>query len=210
MVNSANHPEDAQIHFFTGTYFLMPRELLGREIVELDLGCGCGSYTCELAKRFPERQILAADVMIGRLRKVVKRANRMELENLAVLRTEARHLIALMMPDRSLDRIHLLCPDPWPKDRHKGHRLLASDFLSQLHRVLKDDGIFHFSSDDVPYCEAVEKLLLSSDIFVSAPEAIEELKDIKSDFERRWNDEGKAVKHIAFRKVPRPFASIGH
>ena len=66
MVNSANHPEDAQIHFFTGTYFLMPRELLGREIVELDLGCGCGSYTCELAKRFPERQILAADVMIGR------------------------------------------------------------------------------------------------------------------------------------------------
>jgi hypothetical protein len=56
----------------------------------------------------------------------------------------------------------------------------------------------------------VEKLLLSSDIFVSAPEAIEELKDIKSDFERRWNDEGKAVKHIAFRKVPRPFASIGH
>ena len=210
MINSTNHPEDGQIHFFTGTYFLMPEGLLERECVELDLGCGCGSFTCELAKRFPERQILAADVMVGRLRKVVKRANRMELDNLAVLRTEARHLIALMMPDRSLDRIHLLCPDPWPKDRHKGHRLLASDFLAQIHRVLKKGGIFHFSSDDVPYCNAVEKLFLSADIFESAPEAIEELRDIKSDFECRWNEQGKAVKHIAFRRVEKTFTSIGH
>ena len=210
MVNSANHPEDAQIRFFTGTYFLMPQELLNREIVELDLGCGCGSYTCELAKRFPERQILAADVMVGRLRKVVKRANRMELENLAVLRTEARHLIALMMPDRALDRIHLLCPDPWPKNRHRGHRLLCCDFTTQLHRVLKPGAVFHFSSDDENYCDAVNRVMESSGLFELDMSALADVAHIKSDFEKRWLSEGKPVHHRTWRTLPLPAITIGH
>ena len=147
-----NHPEDAEIRFFTGTWELYPaEELAAAAVVELDLGCGVGSYTAELAKRYPERKILAADVMVGRLRKLVKRCRRMGIGNMTILRTEARHLVAFMLPDESVDRLHLLCPDPWPKGRHSGHRLLTSDFVSQLHRVLKKDGIFHFSSDDEPY-----------------------------------------------------------
>jgi len=39
--------------------------------IELDLGSGKGSFTTELAKRHPERIILAADVLSGRLRKLV-------------------------------------------------------------------------------------------------------------------------------------------
>ena len=133
-----NHPEDAEIRFFTGTWELYPaEELAAAAVVELDLGCGVGSYTAELAKRYPERKILAADVMVGRLRKLVKRCRRMGIGNMTILRTEARHLVAFMLPDESVDRLHLLCPDPWPKGRHSGHRLLTSDFVSQLHRVLK-------------------------------------------------------------------------
>ena len=79
-----------------------------------------------LAARYPERRILAADVMLGRLRKVVKRLERSGSANWEVLRVEARMLIGRMLPDASLDRIHLLCPDPWPKGRHRGHRLLAA------------------------------------------------------------------------------------
>ncbi len=210
MALSNNHPEDAEIRFFTGTYELFPAELLDAPQVELDLGCGVGSFTCELARRYPQRRILAADVMIGRLRKVVKRTHRMELTNLTVLRTEARHLVALMLPDASLDRLHLLCPDPWPKDRHRGHRLLTSDFAAQLHRVLKPDGIFHFSSDDVSYFNAVRNVIFNSGLFADEPEAIADLVDIKSDFEVRWNEQGKAVNHLSLRRLPLPPHSIGH
>ncbi len=204
-----NHPEDAEIRFFTGIYDLFPAaELAG--VVELDLGCGVGSFTAELARRYPERRILAADVMVGRLRKLVKRSHRFGLANLAILRTEARCLVARMLPDSSLDRLHLLCPDPWPKGRHRGHRLLTSDFAAQLHRVLKPAGIFHFSSDDVPYVEAVQRVIASSGLFEEAPEAISDLADIKSDFELRWNEEGKAVRHISYRRLPLPPRAIGH
>lgn len=206
-----NHPEDAEIRFFTGSWELFPEaELHTAPTVELDLGCGVGSYTAELAKRHPERKILAADVMIGRLRKLVKRCRRMGIENISVLRTEARHLVAFMLPDESIDRLHLLCPDPWPKGKHSGHRLLTSDFVSQLHRVLKPEGIFHFSSDDEPYYTAVRGVLAASKLFVEEPETIADLAGIKSDFELRWNEEGKPVHHIAYRRIPRPPHTVGH
>ena len=180
------------------------------EVVELDMGCGAGSFTVALAERYPERTVYAADVMLGRLRKVVKKMEHRRLTNMQVLRVEARNLIAMMLPDSSLDRIHILCPDPWPKNRHRGNRLLCSDFTTQLHRVLKADGIFHFSSDDEYYCEAVNKVIAASGLFESFPEGIADLTGIKSDFEKRWLAEGKMVHHRAWRKLPLPKITIGH
>ena len=65
------HPEDEKILRLRTFYGILEPE---REICELDLGCGAGSFTIALASRYPERQILAADMLMGRLRKVVKRA----------------------------------------------------------------------------------------------------------------------------------------
>jgi len=202
------HEEDAKIHLLTEFYgHFIPAEA---PVVELDLGCGNGSFTGALAKRYPESRILAADVMIGRLRKLVRRCEREGIENMDILRCEARMLIGKMLPDASLDRIHLLCPDPWPKDRHRGHRLLASNFTALLHRVLKPEGIFHFSSDDSAYCDAVGRVLAESKLFADAPESIADIADVKSDFELRWIEQGKSVSHRAWRKLPLPPHTIGH
>ena len=203
----AGHLEDQQINILTSSYCRL--DPVG-DTVELDMGCGAGSFTVALAKKYPERRVLAADVMLGRLRKVVKKSERANVENISVLRVEARSLIAMMLPDSSIDRIHILCPDPWPKNRHRGNRLLCSDFTSQLHRVLKSDGIFHFSSDDEYYCDAVNKIIAASGIFIPFQQGISDLQGVQSDFERRWLAEGKAVHHRAWKKIPLPKITIGH
>lgn len=94
--------------------------------------------------------------------------------------------------------MHILCPDPWPKDRHRHNRLLTSDFLGQLHRVLKKGGVFHFSSDDAEYFEPVIQLLENSHLFTRDDSKLDDITDIKSDFEIRWLNIGKVVQHCAF------------
>ena len=204
---SEKHPEDAKIEIYTDRYCRLE---LDAPCVELDLGCGVGSFTSALARRFPERLILGADVMLGRLRKLVRRNDRLGLTNCRVLRVEARQLLTIMLPDRSLDRIHLLCPDPWPKERHQRHRLLTSDFTAQLHRVLKEDGIFHFSSDDVNYREAVKRILAASGLFEEISCPPDELPAVPTDFEQRWLEAGKDVLHLYCRKLPLSFSGVGH
>ena len=202
------HQEDASIRILTGVYEHLP--VPSGVPCELDLGCGTGSFSIALAARHPERQIFCADVMLGRLRKVVRRRDRSGVNNLEVLRVEARFLLGIMLQDRTLDRIHLLCPDPWPKNRHRGHRLLCCDFTTQLHRVLKLGGIFHFSSDDVRYCEAVGRVLEASGLFAPAPDGIADLSGLQSDFEARWLEEGRNVPHRAWRTLELPKITIGH
>ena len=157
-----------------------------------------------------KRLILAAAMLSGRLRKLVKRNQREGVENMRVLKAEARMLIARLLPDRSLDRIHILCPDPWPKDRHSGNRLLSSNFMTHIHRVLKDDGVWHFSTDDLEYLAAVRKAVAASQLFRDDPSRLSDIADVKTDFEVMWNSEGKEVYHHGWVKLPLPKPEIGH
>ena len=195
---------DSRISILTDKYVLLKDFFPMKQdaFLELDLGCGTGDLAVPLAERFPERTVIAADIMLGRLRKVARKAKRRGIENLAFFRVEARHLITLIMPDASIDRLHIICPDPWPKERHRGHRLASSDFMAQIHAKLKPDGIFHFATDDVPYMEMVTKNVETSGLFKDAPRsALEDISDIKTEFERQWLEQGKDVPHKAWQKI---------
>ncbi len=167
-------------------------------INELDLGCGKGGFTCVLAGKYPERNIFAADVMLGRLRKLEKRAGRLGLSNIGLLRVDAWNLAGHFLPDSALDRIHILCPDPWPKDRHRGNRLLSSEFIGRLLRVLKKGGVVHFATDDRNYFGSVTRLFEGNASYIRDDSKISDILDIKSDFENKWESEGTSVLHSAW------------
>ena len=69
----SSHIEDQRISILTSSYcHVVPDS----DHAELDMGCGAGSFTVALAARYPERTVYAADVMLGRLRKVVRKMYR--------------------------------------------------------------------------------------------------------------------------------------
>ncbi len=190
--------------------FYQSLELPRDRVVELDLGCGNGRFSEEAADRFPDRLFLAADIMMGRIRRCDNRAKRNRHDNMIPVRVEARLLTGALLPPASLNRLHLLCPDPWPKDRHRGNRLICSEFIGRLHGLLKDDGEFHFSSDDQPYLETVIRLIDASGLFRRDDSRLAEIADIKTDFERRWLAKGKTVTHCLWVKQPYKFSGEGH
>ena len=202
MQNMKSHEE---IFILSNQYTLLEDVLPipRNRFVELDLGCGKGDLAVGMALRYPDRTVLAADVMIGRLRKVLKKAGRNGVDNLFFLRVEARQLLTYILADSSVDRLHILCPDPWPKERHRAHRLLTSDIMAQLARILKPGGIFHFASDDKTYREEAVLNVRQSGLFEEIPStgSIDDIADIRTEFERKWLSEGKTVPHMAFRVI---------
>ncbi len=170
--------------------------------LELDLGCGKGGFLLRLAERFPERQILGADVMLQRLRRVAKKVAQHELTNVQLLRASNLDLVAFQLPDNCVDRVHILCPDPWPKQSQRGRRLITSEFLVRTARVLRPGGILHLATDDQPYLRSMQKTVASlTSMFAPDPEleTIRDIIDLKTDFEQQWLAQGKTVPHLAFR-----------
>lgn len=171
-------------------------------LIELDMGCGKGGFLLALAQRYPERLVVGTDVMLGRLRKVASRVKRQHIENIRLWRANNRELVEYQLPDSCINRLHILCPDPWPKARHRDRRLLNSDFLNRLPRIMADGGLIHIASDDDVYLELVRKNLSTvKGLGLDSLDAIGDILDIETEFEKQWKAAGKTVEHLACRII---------
>lgn len=173
--------------------------------LEVDLGCGDGSFLLAMARQFPERDFLGVERLLGRVRKVCKRLTKERLENVRVLRLESRYTVEWLLPEASVSRLHLLCPDPWPKLRHHRRRVMQVEFLEAVLRALEPGGEFLFMTDHEEYFEwAAEK--------VAAWGKLERLEWTektffypKTDFQMQWEAEGKSMFRLRLRK---PFSGV--
>src|SRR5271168_3085096 len=88
------------------------RELFGNERpIELDLGAGDGGFALAYAKQHPEINLLAVERLLGRVRKIEKRAARVGLANLRVLRLEFGYFVKYILPPDSVSVAHIMFPD---------------------------------------------------------------------------------------------------
>jgi len=136
---------------------------------------------------------------MGRVRKVCKRAMRQNLENVQVLRLETLYTMQWLLPKHSVDRIHLLCPDPWPKARHHKRRIMQEPLFQAITEVLKPEGEFLFKTDDLDYYEwAVEHTEAFSG-FTRLDWNENDFFYPKTDFQRQWEAQGKKMNTLRFK-----------
>ncbi|RYD18823.1 MAG: tRNA (guanosine(46)-N7)-methyltransferase TrmB [Verrucomicrobiaceae bacterium] len=168
--------------------------------LEIDLGCGDGAFLLGMAKEYPDRDFLGVERLLGRVRKVCKKITKRHLENARVLRLESRYTVEWLLPEAAVSRLHLLCPDPWPKMRHHRRRLVQVEFLEAVNRALQPCGEFLFMTDHEEYFEwAVEKVAAYGKF-----EQLEWNEDSffypKTDFQIQWEAEGKSMFRLRCRK----------
>jgi tRNA (guanine-N7-)-methyltransferase len=168
--------------------------------LEVDLGCGDGSFLIEMARHHPERDFIGVERLLGRARKVCRKINRNKLGNARVLRLESRYTVEWLLPENSVSRLHLLCPDPWPKVRHHRRRLVQNDFLTAVRRVLLPGGEFLFMTDHEDYFRWAEEKMAEHGGFERLSWEEDTFFYPKTDFQLQWEAEGKSMWRLRGRK----------
>ena len=176
-------------------------EIFGRiSAVEADLGAGDGIYVEARARREPERDFVAVERLLGRATKIAKKSIRSRLFNLKVLRLESWYFIKNLCPAGSLDAITLRYPDPWPKRRHHGNRILNREFAQDAALAAKPGGLFKLTTDDREYFEWAEKEVSHCPDWRTDP-SWDGKNEPTSEFEELFAKEGRQVYRRAWQRV---------
>ena len=165
--------------------------------LEIDLGCGDGSFLVAMASHYQERNFLGVERLLGRVRKVIRKAEKNSLLNLKVLRLELLYTIEWLLPDDCANRMHLLFPDPWPKKKHHKRRMVNKSFCESLVRILKEDGEFLFKTDHPDYFEESMRALENFDLLEQLSWNTDDFYPV-TDFEKIWTKEGKRIYSARF------------
>ena len=129
--------------------------------VWLEIGFGGGEHLAEQAARRPDVLFLAAEPFLNGVASALRHIDERSLDNVRIHAGDARELLNAL-PDVCLDRVFILFPDPWPKARHHKRRLIQSDLVLDLARVLRPGGALRFATDWKDYAAwTLERLLRS-------------------------------------------------
>lgn len=115
--------------------------------LHLEIGCGKGKFTVEMAEQNPEVLFIAVERVREALVLAMEKAISMGLKNVFFLSVDAAELEQYFAPGEA-DRIYLNFCDPWPRSKNAKRRLTYHSFLEKYRTVLRPDGEIHFKTDN--------------------------------------------------------------
>ena len=164
--------------------------------LQVDLGCGDGSFLCALAQRLPDKNFLGIERLSGRVRSTARKAA--SLDNVRLLQMESFYAVRYLLPAESVETFYLLFPDPWPKRRHHRRRLVKPDFLNSIHAALEQNGVIYIATDHLDYFRKIKETAESTPGF-AIDDADVDLPQSK--FGLAFRQKGAPIHWLALRKV---------
>ena len=174
--------------------------------VVLELGCGKGEYTVELARLYPEMNFIGVDIKGARMWTGAKQALEGGLKNVAFLRTNIE-IIDRFFAESEVQEIWLTFSDPQMKNAHK--RLTSTFFLNRYRKFLVDSGIVHLKTDSNFFftyttCMVKENKLpvvfSTEDLYHTEglDEETHKILSIQTYYESMWIERGLNIRYMKF------------
>lgn len=174
--------------------------------VVLELGCGKGEYTVELARLYPEMNFIGVDIKGARMWTGAKQALEAGLKNVAFLRTNIE-IIDRFFAESEVQEIWLTFSDPQMKNAHK--RLTSTFFLNRYRKFLVDGGIVHLKTDSnflftYTTCMVKENKLpvvfSTEDLYHTEglDEETHKILSIQTYYESMWIERGLNIRYMKF------------
>ncbi|MBU6340115.1 MAG: tRNA (guanosine(46)-N7)-methyltransferase TrmB [Bacteroidetes bacterium] len=171
--------------------------------ITLELACGGGEYTVDLARRFPDRNFIGIDVKGNRLWAGARTALTEGLHNAAFLRTRIEVIASFFAPGE-VSELWITFPDPFPRESQENRRLMAPMFLERYREILKPGGLLHLKHDDAVFfqyslqvinSDARCTLLYQNENIYASPLLYPEL-GIQTLYEGKHLAAGKTIKYL--------------
>jgi tRNA (guanine-N7-)-methyltransferase len=125
----------------------------------LEIGFGMGESTAKIAQTLPNYDFLAVEVHTPGVGSLLKLIQEEDISNIRIIQHDAVEVLQNMLPDASLDGVHIFFPDPWHKKRHHKRRLIQAEFIKLLCTKMKVGAYIHVATDWQEYAEWVLEVL---------------------------------------------------
>jgi tRNA (guanine-N7-)-methyltransferase len=165
--------------------------------LEVELGCGDAGFLVAYAARHPERNFIGVERLLGRMRKLDRKGRRAGLTNLRGVRIECGYFLEWLLPPHSVSALHLYFPDPWPKKKHRRHRLIGERFPAVARTALAHGGRVYLRTDDADYFAQMREVFAATTGFRKI-ETPPELAALLTDFEKEFQASGVTTLRLAF------------
>src|SRR5690606_22528715 len=123
----------------------------------LEIGFGDGESLLTQAAAHRDADFIGIEVHLPGVGHCLLRAEALDLDNLRVVCHDAVPVLERQIPPRSIDRVNLYFPDPWPKKRHHKRRLVTAEFLGLVATRLVDGGSVRIATDWDDYAEQIDE-----------------------------------------------------
>jgi tRNA (guanine-N7-)-methyltransferase len=173
--------------------------------IRLEIGFGGGEHLIAEARAFPKVGFIGCEPYVNGMAKILAQIETHDLGNIRLFAGDAAELLA-WAPPRSLARIDLIHPDPWPKRRHWKRRFVQDATVAAMARVVKPGGEFRFVSDIDDYCAWTLAHLSRSPDFVWTAEQASDWRLPWADYTmtrygRKAEREGRHAAYLRFRRI---------
>ena len=122
----------------------------GVSAVWLEIGFGGGEHLAEQAERHPDIGFIGCEVFENGIARLLGEIDRRGLGNVRLFTNDARLLLEAL-EGASIERVFVLFPDPWPKQRHHKRRLVAPAVLDHLAEIMPEGAELRVATDDPGY-----------------------------------------------------------
>jgi len=172
--------------------------------IVLELGCGKGEYTVNLARRYPDHNFIGIDIKGARMWRGAKTALEENIPNAIFLRTRI-DFITSFFGKEEVKAIWVTFPDPQPKKARK--RLISTKFLTYYQQFIQNNAAIHLKTDNpniYRYMLAIIRenkinlLHAENDVHGSDNNQLNDIRKIQTFYEKQFLEDQKKIKYVAF------------
>lgn len=162
----------------------------------IEIGFGDGAALIESALKYPDKNFIGIEVYDSGLGQCLNAINQHKIKNIRLIYGDAVEVFEQFITKKSVEKINILFPDPWPKKRHHKRRLINKRFLALLSKSLINKGIVNVSTDWEDYAQQIELTFKESNQF---KEIKSELRNLKTKFEKRGIKLGHKIFNYSYQ-----------